>query len=1339
MMLLWSAIMSENYYTQTPNFVSSVSSDVDPRTRLFSFSLSLGTITGNNGMGPDFPVSINYSPTSSSNYWNMGIGTSLGLSMYNRQTGDLYLESGEMFKVNDSGSQPVILHQKIRTVVFTRINDETYRVIEQDGSLTELQDVAGDGLFRPVQRCSPLGYALTLHWAFDAIGFVLASVSDDSGDTLCTFEYDGYGETTVHFYPGCTEAYYVTLSTLNNYLTDIRHTGVTGMEEDYYWQLDYDDVGMGNGLLTLIRVTTPTGLIKEAIYNYGAATGIMRFPDEAGLPPLPAVTQLTISPGQGQPEMVTLYSATEDNNDSNVAFRNYLGYAFTLGSGWDPDSDNMYAMLDPAYLYQTIVTQVSSEGAISDIKNVYTYNNYHLLQKTDITQNATRHLTEMDYYAQAYQEFDDQPAQCLFPRQQTVTWTDALGRSRSEITTFEYDEHGNLRQQTGPDGTVISYVYYPPEGEAATDADYYDISQANYSLTGCPADPNGFPRWLKYKIQQPPVVNGYTDVPVRAAFYRYDSFTPVGGSPVTQAVLPRQQTNVECTLSGADLRVTVPPILAREIIAYAGDPASLFYGQIQQVEKRYYGDDGRCYRYGRMHDYRIATPEMCSAEDLRPADESYREQVTHTTYDNLSVTTSSRYSRYTHQLWSSVDELGNTHDSYYNALGGVVREVRNADNPDYRVEQRTSYTLSPAVDGIFTATSDSKGNASREYYDGMGRAISVSMNGPDYQQPDTWFEISRTHYDALGRPALGGAWDYYFDDNNALEGSSSVTETTLYDDWGEACQTNSSIGQNQVYSQDPVSLTTLETLAVPTGEVELGWRQTRYNPQGLPVSVTVLHADKSPYSTTASTYDGLNRLRKYQDALGHVTEYTYDKFDRTLTQTVADGTQIQLAYDPASTDEQPIRMQAMYQVNGAPVVTELGTQTFDGLGRRVAVRTGGRENLAAYSGANTMPDWTKDAKQQAIYYGYIPELDNMMRYASDNPQGTAGRYQQNFTYENSTGLLLTAQEQGSRGETHINYPSGALQQQVFDPASGAQRQAGYHWSLQGAQQRSRDIAGNAQVVKMDSYGRPIRVEDAQVVLTFTYDEAGRLSAQVAEAKDGSRMMTLIDWDEFNRETARTIDASTGDTLSITLEYALNHQVSHREIWKNSTLLRAETFTYDNRNRLRTYQCEGSELPVDAYGYPMMSQQFDEIDALNNILRCTTQLPDGEDVALFEYGNPADPTQLTGITHSLTSHYPAHIVLKYDENGRMVQDDAGRTLAYDVAGRLSQTSAENGNALYAYDSFNQLVLQSLNNNSDPRELYYQDSRLTNEVHLQSGECTRFIPGFSGTAAVSNEPL
>ncbi|WIE48611.1 RHS repeat protein [Pseudomonas sp. GM17] len=1295
--------MNSSYYTQTPNFISATSNDVDPRTRLFGFQQSLGKVTGNNGMGPELDLMMTYSPTSSTDDFLLGIGVVFSFTTYDKNSSTLSLDTGEVFKVlENTGTADTyfeIKQQKIKTFVAQKLDAKNYRVISRNGNVTDLRDIGG-GSCRPIKIYSPLGNILTLDWGYDNFGRSYLARITDSTDTLYSAVYDNkYKYLTITFWPETSESYSLVCYTGNGYLTQITSTA---LPTNASWRYFYKEVGV-SGLYTLFKTQTPTGLTKEAIYNNGLTDCIMAFPDEANLPPLPAVTSLTVNPGQGQSPIVTTYAPTKGY------FPNYLGYGGKLGASWSPDSDNLYGVLDADYQYQTTVTQLAVDGG-SDLVTKYTYDSYHLLLSTEANQGSTRHVTEMSYYAQGYASFDEQPAQFQYPFKQVETWTDtslpAGGDSRSETTLFEYDVDGNLIKQTSPDQAVTTWEYYAAAGE---------INNADES-TGCPADPNGFVRWIKAQTTYPPLLSGYYDVPTRAVRYRYTSATTINDSPLGFAVLPAQETFMQ--LASAS---TLEKTLHRQLLSYQTDTTSPDYGKVKKVL--------------------LSMPSTAGDDYVQTIDIGYLLQndtliqsTTLTTHDNLCLSSSRSNSRFTDQLRSHTDELGNKKDFTYDDLGRLSSWTHNAGT-DYEVSYKQTYSLNVGSDGIasaiYTIHTDEKGNAWEEHVDGMGRPITRKSNDVDNGIVECQFTISTVNYDGWGRPYEQVATDYL--DTSDASRTVAISTSALFDDWGQQYLAQYTSGQSACQLFDPVNHQSVTNLQVISGNLTLGSQRTDFNVQGLPIAVSNLDSTQAQYSQSFSEFDGLQRLRKQTDELGNITLYSYDEFDRLMTQTLPDQSTVTRTYAPFSTSELPITITVTDPLTQKTVT--MGQQTFDGLGRLTGSSCGGRTLASVYSGVNQVPTTTTDAAGQTLTYSYIPQLGNALSTVA------GGALAQSFSYEKATGRLLSASESGSQSESRTWSASGQLNDQQFTPISGLAREVGYAWSLQGLPLSYCDIRGNTQTITYDAYGRPQTLVDPQVTVALTYDDAGRLSTQIVTANSaGDTLKTVLSWDDFSREVQRDIVPSTGETLTIKQAYRKNHQLECRTVLQGSTStsLRHELFSYDNRNRLTQYTCSGSVPPVDAYGKPIAEQKF-TLDVYSNIKTCVTTLADGSiDTASYEFTNADDPTQLTAVTHTLTSHYPLRIDLKYDANGRMTVDETGRVLTYDVAGRLSSISGEDGMSQYGYDGFDQLVMQSLNGN-ETRQLYYQGSHLVNEVHLEQNQHSRFIPGATGHAAVSDEPL
>lgn len=111
-----------------------------------------------------------------------------------------------------------------------------------------------------------------------------------------------------------------------------------------------------------------------------------------------------------------------------------------------------------------------------------------------------------------------------------------------------------------------------------------------------------------------------------------------------------------------------------------------------------------------------------------------------------------------------------------------------------------------------------------------------------------------------------------------------------------------------------------------------------------------------------------------------------------------------------------------------------------------------------------------------------------------------------------------------------------------------------------------------------------------------------------------------------------------------------------------------------------------QAPEDPWGNVIAQQAF-MLDELDNITMVTTTDAEGQiHRTLYNFENPLDPAQLTGL-----AHYPADrsvlppVSFTYDANGNMTCDEAGRTLTYDGLNRLREVVDGQASHQYHYDA------------------------------------------------------
>jgi RHS repeat-associated protein len=1245
-----------DFHSQAFNFFSSVQGGVDPRTGLFMANMALATINGNDLMGPELTLKLNYSPLDQANH-GLGFGVNLGLTTFDKNSNTLNLSTGERYKIIPGTAK--LRYQKLDSVRFEQATDGSgnYFVTRKDGYQEHLVDQGG-GWYMPTTIYSPAGYYLTLSWQYGGGIPKLWEVTDGNGTVLCrldTLTNPDYPKLAV--WPDTSESYTIEMTLENGYLSQVcRQAGTDTLR----WYLEYEYIYPGQTIRGLVGINSPTGLTEHVTYDMQTGTA---FPDAAGsLPPLPRVLSHRISPGQGQPDMVTEYE---------YSAYNYLGWGSGQVAGWESGKDFLFNTLgDYTYWSREIRTDVHPIVHVTR-----TYNNYHLLIKEETQQADCVCLTETEYYAQVGVTFDDQPAQFQLPRLATVTYHEGEAR-RQEKTETQFDEAGNPTKRIEPDGTSTEWNYYPAKGETGY----------------CPAEPNGFVRFTKSE-KHIPALSGFP-APVQSQHYTYLSLrpaqvkgSPVKGSPVKILVV------IE-----TEVKKSSDQLVSERTTAYIDQPSSPDHARVKAMTHTDYDpvQPEKTYKSQQSFSWE------CQGEALL-------QQATFVGHDGCRSTFSQSQSRFSGLKLSSTDGQGNETRYTYDKVGRILTQTDNASSKAYASTTSYAYTLEPNENGnvkiISTTVTDPKGNRTRIYHDGLGRSIKQERWDNDAELEKKWQVTWERQYDALGRESKTTIKDVLRQSSG--QGTALSSHKTLqYDSWGQNCLTLFSDGHQEWTVYNPITRCA-QTQLVNSNQ-KLGKQLTEYNVAGLPIKVTHYDSQGVEQGTTYHAYDGLGRLRKEMDELDHVTLYEYDHWGRVVQTTLPDQTIIRKSYAPYSAEALAVGI----SVNDI----SMGNQSFDSLDRLTQTTSGGRTYYFTYENTSPVPAQVTTPTGEAVSYDYIKELDNAIKKVS------AAAVSQTFDYDALTGAMTSATEASSLSRTMGYYPSGLLKSESFTPNGRTSKSAAYTYSLAGAPQSYTNVFGTTQHYDYDQHGRCIRIRDDAIEVTLKYDAFSRIMEQ--QATDRSTQATLtttLTYDDLNRETKREISAHGQAALVIEQTYQKNHLLNRRTTRRGSITLRDEQFTYDSRNRLTGYTCSGTALPQDPYGQAILRQTY-SYDTLSNIIKSITTFSGGSNTATYTY-NPVDPTQLLKVKNT-HSEYPKEISLDYDEAGRMIRDEASRTLIYDSLGRLKQVSLDGKGGRYEYDALNTLVSQIMQN-GPTYDLYYRADELMGEARHDGSSQTSYV--------------
>nr|CAC19493.1 nematicidal protein 2 [Xenorhabdus bovienii] len=1251
--------MSDNneFFTQANNFTSAVSGGVDPRTGLYNIQITLGHIVGNGNLGPTLPLTLSYSPLNKTDI-GFGIGFNFGLSVYDRKNSLLSLSTGENYKVIETDKTVKLQQKKLDNLRFEKdLKENCYRIIHKSGDIEVLTGFNNNAFDLKVPK-------KLLNPAGHAIYIDWNFEATQPRLNRIYDDLDGHDIPLLNLeYQGLIK----TILTL-----------FPGQKEGYRTELRFlnrqlnsiHNFSLGNeNPLTWSFGYTPigkNGILGQWITSMTAPGGLketVNYSNNNQGHHFPQSANLPVLPYVTLMKQVPGAGQPAIQAEYSYTSHNYVGG----GSNgiWNNKLDNLYGLMTE-YNYGSTESRryKDKEGHDQIVRIERTYNNYHLLTSECKQQNGYIQTTETAYYAIIGHNFDSQPSQFQLPKTKTETWRSADNSYRSEITETTFDESGNPLTKVIKDKKtqkIISpsthWEYYPPAGE----------------VDNCPPEPYGFTRFVK-KIIQTPYDSEFKDDPEKFIQYRYS--------------LIGSQSHV--TLKIEERHYSATQLLNSTLFQYNTDKSEL--GRLLKQTECTKGENGKTYSVVHKFTY-------------TKQDDTLQQSHSITTHDNFTIHRSQVRSRYTGRLFSDTDTKDIVTQMSYDKLGRLLTRTLNSGTPyantltyDYELNNLQDDNRPPFV----ITTTDVNGNQLRNEFDGAGRHVSQCLKDSDGD--GKFYTIHTQQYDEQGRHHTSTYSDYLTNGRQQTDPDKvHLSMSKSYDNWGQIANTHWSYGVSEKITVDPITLTATKQLQSNSNNVQTGKEVTTYTPSQQPIQITLFDEAGHLQSCHTLTRDGWDRVRKETDAIGQCTIYQYDNYNRVIQITLPDGTIVNRKYAPFSTDT----LITDIRVNGI----SLGQQTFDGLSRLTQSQDGGRVWAYTYSAGNDQcPSTVITPDGQFIHYQYQPELDDAVLQVASN------EITQQFSYNPVTGALLKAVAEG-QSLTPIYYPSGRLKMENINDM----KKMSYLWTLRGLENGYTDLTGTIQKISRDTHGRVTQIKDSSIKTTLNYDDLNRhIGSQVTDLATGHMLTTTVEFDGLNREIGRKLCDSSGHTLDIQQSWLKTQQLANRIVKLNGVLQRTEQYSYDSRNRLNQYKCDGAECPTDKYGHSIVTQNF-TYDIYGNITACHTTFADGtEDHATFKFANPTDPCQLTEVHHTHPD-MPDNIRLKYDKAGRVINitDNHGNTenFTYDTLGRL-----QNGQgSVYGYDPLNRLVSQKTD--TLDCELYYRETMLVNEV--RNGEMIRLL--------------
>ncbi|WP_426287297.1 RHS repeat-associated core domain-containing protein [Luteibacter sp. E-22] len=1248
------------------NFLSAVHTGVDPRTGMYSCTVSLPGVAANALCGPTVGLGLGFSALNPVDA-GFGVGWALATTRYDTRRKRLSLSTGESFRVDTFvNDRATFTDRKLRTFDLIREGfDGDYRIVHKSGMSERLRaDAGSDGVAVLREVRSPEGHAVTLEQSATNGVVKLRKVIDGTGRVLLAVDYDQDGTTVVRLQPDTARAAAFTFRFANGRLAEL------ALPDGYGdgWSFGYE--ATATGLLLLTQTTVPTGGREEVVYRQGGHA----LPGSGNQPlnHMPVVVACRRDPGHGQPVMETRYT---------YSTRNYFGYGAL--ANWLDDEDNLYRVVMPEgqrYEYTSTETQYDGIEAVRTVER--TFNRFHLLTRERASQAGCVTETVTVYDEDPSISFANQKPWCQLPVEVRTRYyrEDEPGRVREEVESRTYDNDGNCIVHTDPTGAREYLSYYPAGGEG----------------DDCPADPLGFVRCLKEKrVQLPTGAEGG----IKVTRHAYEVIPAVDGKGPGHLLSVYEGIHRE-----VDGRVLAEPLSETRQMFVADGGAH--HGRLRRVVSTVHGVEAST-------DYAYVEGTTRNA-DANAADEAVLFMTTTVTAgtgndDALSLTTRSARSLLSGTIVMEESPGGSVMRHTHDALGRKIRQSMSEETA-FAAASEVHYALSHA--GSWYEETSVTGVRTRTELDGFGRAMRrVAMNWLD---DDVEREIWRASFDAFGQTLSETTTDHAVPLASGASGDLSLTTRHVYDAWGNRAMSIAPDGVVSHIRVDPIGRTEDRwSEAIGSGARELSEHShVTFGIHGRPLRIERRDGQGAPRSWRSYTYNGWGHcLSDTESAPGvpdKVTRYRYDDYDRVAEITLADGSVVYRTYAAHSDDELVEATGVRHTPAGEAIEVdvELGRQAFDGLDRRTLFRNGSRETRYVYRTARSgEPDEIHLPSRDILSCTYEKQLGYRLTAITDQ----ARTVECLFEYHPVLGQLQYAAN--ALGEHDIEYlPSGRVRAERFRFGIH-DKFATYTYTLLGLPATYTFVDGETCGIRYDECGRVSRVDNDALGTEFAYDAFSRTCRVKTESADGERSMDMsLAYDDGGREIERVLVSRSGVVTAkqaLTQAYAADGKLRTRT-WLAEDGSRAESYDYDMRGRLVGYACTGSHAPIDPWGFAIAGQRF-TFDALDNMLTLETTYADVSvqpRKSSFHYASN-DPTQLIRIEH-VQGASEEIVRLEYDACGNLKYDEAQRRMEYDAAGRLVRWTRGSAWQDYRYDPLDRVGAVG---GSDPtRFRYYRDGQV-----------------------------
>ncbi len=476
-------------------------------------------------------------------------------------------------------------------------------------------------------------------------------------------------------------------------------------------------------------------------------------------------------------------------------------------------------------------------------------------------------------------------------------------------------------------------------------------------------------------------------------------------------------------------------------------------------------------------------------------------------------------------------------------------------------------------------------------------------------------------------------------------------------------------------------------------------------------TINLSYADGMLRTATASfhkgsvsyEYDGLHRLKKRTDAMGHSTLYGYDKQNRICEITDANGHKTLIAYNnggmvsrmKTDVSDKSIR----YEGDKTVFVDYTAPQNlysyyrWDSQGR-VVEKVGlccGIQSTLEYDDDDNVVKRT-DANGNITSYTY-DDRGNMLSL-TDALGGT-----ERYTYDNKFNQVTSFQDKN--GNTYrFAYDGKGNLTSLAGPLGFSNS---FTYNDKGWPLNTTDANSNVTATTYNADGTTSKVMDAAGhTTTYSYDECGNIVTMT----DGRGNTTSYAYDSNNQITAQTDALGNTSTLSYD---------------KVGNIVRVKNAK--NQIRAYSYDALGNVLTMTD---PMGGVYTYKYDGKGNVVSVTDPMGDEQTFAWNEKNKLTSQTNAAGETTGYDYDAKGNLIAVFQPNGNTINyfydkldrieqmsDNMGviARYAYDGNGnQLTMTDGLNRTMTYAYDALNRKISETLPSGATTRYQYDANSNL-----------------------------